>query len=282
MANKLAILLVLFCALCAGAQSPPSQAIAAGYTNLAWNPTFSPANICTGNTSGCDFYSPGAVGSGDQGVVTNPTGYLNLNWQSGQGGNYTVVSSISANKAYYKAFTYGYIEISMAFDPDTGNWPALWLQGVPDVGSSPYTGPELDMLEWQSNTPSLYYGTIHSWAGGTSTQQGITPTVSPTWSNYNVYGVLWTPTTISWYLNNTLLGSESTTSAPYNTVFAGQIPLFLIMSVTAGCNFEYPCSGQVSPTNMQVQSIHLFQAPPGTVGARASTGSKMASGVSIH
>jgi beta-glucanase (GH16 family) len=264
------------------AQTAPSQAVAAGYTNLVWNPTFSPLNICTGNTSGCDLYNPGAVGSGDQGVITNPTGYLNLNWQSGQGGNYTVVSSISANKAYYKAFTYGYYEISMAFDPDTGNWPALWFQGVAGVGTSPYTGPELDMLEWQSNTPNTYYGTIHSWVSGVSTQQGITPTVSVTWSSYNTYGVLWTPTAISWYLNNTLLGTVLTTTSPYNTIFAGQQQLFLIASVTAGCNFSYPCAGQVSPTNMQIQSIHVFQAPPGTVGTAATTGIKAVSGFKVQ
>jgi beta-glucanase (GH16 family) len=279
MANKyLAICLLLF-AGSVRAQTAPAQAVAAGYTSLVWNPGFSPLNICTTTTSLCDIYNPGAVGSGDQGVVTNPTGYLNINWQSGRGGNYTVTTSISSNKQYYHGWTYGYFEISMAFDPDTGNWPALWFQGVPTVGSSPYTGPELDLFEWQSNTPNTFYGTVHSWVNGVSTQEGIAPTVSSTWSSYNTYGVLWTPSTISWYLNNALLGSEPITSAPYNTLFAGQMQLFLIMSETAGCNFSYPCAGQVSPLNMQVQSIHLFQSP---VGTDVSTGFTLSNGMVIQ
>jgi beta-glucanase (GH16 family) len=83
-------------------------------------------------------------------------------------------------------------------------------------------------------------------------------------SNFNTYGVLWTPTAISWYFNNTLVETVSTTTAPYNTQFAGQYPAFLSFIESAGCNFTLyqvqPCEGQVSPLNMQVQWVHVYNS----------------------
>lgn len=274
--RKLAPFLLL-CAVSALAQNPPPQAAAAGYSQLVFNPNFSSLNLCTGNTPGCDFYNPGGVGSCSQGTVTTPSNYLNLNWVSGQGNCDTVVTSYSANGLYGHGWLYGYFEVSMLFDPDTGHWPALWFQGVSTIGTSPYTGPELDIFEWQSlisntSAPNQFNGTLHVWSAGVDTaSRGVTPQVSAiTWSNYNTYGVLWTPTEVCWYLNNVLMGScQSTTGSPYNTVFAGQYNLFLIFDTGPGCNFTYPCSGQNTPLNMQIQSVRVFQAPSASISSGA-------------
>jgi beta-glucanase (GH16 family) len=82
-----------------------------------------------------------------------------------------------------------------------------------------------------------------------------------TLSNYNTYGVLWTPTAVSWYFNNVLVETISTTGSQYSTWFAGQYPEAMALNIAAECNWAFPCSGQVSPLNMQVQWVHVY-APP--------------------
>jgi beta-glucanase (GH16 family) len=158
----------------------------------------------------------------------------------------------------------------MAFDPATGSFPALWLMPVYGNLKSVQTGPELDMFEWQSNTSTLGYGTVHAWVSGTDTGNNSSSNSwsipgGTTLSNFNTYGILWTPTAVSWYFNNSLVETYSTTSAPFNAQFAGQYAMFLIISQFAGCNWTWyqntPCPDQVSPINMQVQWVHIYAAP---------------------
>jgi beta-glucanase (GH16 family) len=246
---------------------------AAGY-NLAWEDTFSTLSLCTTNVPGCNWYSPGIWSYPTGGVITDPGG-VNLNWVSTQGSNYTNMTTASMNGAYFRAWTFGYIEISMAFNPATGNWPALWMlpiewnhsAGANYSDSMPYG--ELDLFEWFSDHPSLGYSTVHVWENnadiannsGTNTWQLPGGTAL---SNSNTYGVLWTPTTISWYFNNQLVETFSTTGAHFNEVFAGQQSYILILSEQAGCNGVYGvCSGntQSSPLSMQVQWVHVYSPP---------------------
>jgi beta-glucanase (GH16 family) len=152
----------------------------------------------------------------------------------------------------------------MAFDPVTGNFPALWMRPIHTLGNSSAYGGELDIFEWQSQQPTTFVGGAHVWVNGTDV--GNTNS-NNSWSlpgganlaNYNTYGVLWTPTSISWYFNNILMGTLDTTVAPFNTVFRGQESYFLILGEQAGCNWSQVCPGQVSPINMRVQWVRVFQ-----------------------
>ena len=158
----------------------------------------------------------------------------------------------------------------MAFNPVTGNWPAIWMVPVTMIDSTPAysltTGGEIDVFEWFSNASNKFWGTLHTWDNGvdtaTSSPNSWAVPEGTSFANYNTYGILWTPTAISWYFNNSFLGTVSTTSAPYNSAFNGSGPYFLILSEQAGCNGVYtiftPCSGQASPLNMQVQWVHIY------------------------
>ena len=78
-------------------------------------------------------------------------------------------------------------------------------------------------------------------------------------ADYNTYGLLWTPTSISWYFNNILIETIDTTSSPYNTVFGGEGSYVIVLSQQASCNWVVPCPGQVSPLKMQVQWVHVYK-----------------------
>jgi hypothetical protein len=248
---------------------------AAGY-NLVWEDAFSTLSLCTTNAP-CNWYNPGVWDYLVVGTITDPLGtYANLQWTNAQNPWFpTSIGTASPNGAYYHAWTFGYFEFRMAFDPDTGSYPALWMLPVEEIGAAPpneETGGEIDIFEWQSNAPTTFEGTVHVLVNGVDihNNNGANTWAVPggtDFSTYNTYGLLWTPTAISWYFNNVLMGTVNTNSSPYNTVFGGSENYFLVLQQWAGCNFvnngTTHCLGQVSPTNMQVQWVHVF-APPAT------------------
>jgi beta-glucanase (GH16 family) len=203
--------------------------------------------------------------------VTDPQGsYADLNWGHTQATSDTDLTTASSNGAYYHAWTYGYFEVSMAFNANTGNWPAIWMRPVSAAGGGSANGGELDLFEWQSQSPSTGFSTVHVWQNGTdiannNSSNAWTIPAGTNLSNYNTYGVLWTPTKISWYLNNVLVNTVSTTSGPYATAFGKQQSYFLILSEQAGCNWTYaldaPCKGQANPIDMKIKWVHVFQPP---------------------
>ena len=248
---------------------------AAGYS-LTWEDTFSTLNLCTTNEPGCNWYDPGVWLWGTWGTITDPAGtYVNLEWSNTNSAwDWPSIGTASPNGAYYNAWKYGYFEVSMAFDPATGAWPGIWLLPIsmitnPNQVSGLNSGGEIDMFEWQSNTPTTFAGTVHVWANGAdiANNEGTNFYPLPSGTNlsgYNRYGMLWTPTSISWYFNNVLMGTVNTTVGSYNGAFNGSGVFYLILDQANGCNWvNTPCTGQVSPLNMQVQSVHVY-GPPGT------------------
>jgi hypothetical protein len=245
---------------------------AAGY-NLVWEDTFSTFSLCTTNLPGCNWYSFEMLPGSPAGIVTDPFGtYVNLEWTSGESYSpviYTNISTASSNGVYNHAWTYGYFEVSMAFDPTTGSFPGIWMLPVSMiVAGNPLTmsGGELDLFEWQSTSPMLFNGTVHVWVNGVdiannNKSNAWAVTGGTDFANYNRYGVLWTPTTISWYFNNVLMETVNTTLSPYNSVFGGSEPYSLILSQQGGCNWTTSWPGQVSPVNMQVQWVHIYKSP---------------------
>lgn len=277
--KKLLCLLMFAGSLSCQGQSPPAQA--SGYL-LRFSDNFSPLTLCTTNVSGCNWYYPGLFNFGAIGTVTNPTNAVNLNWQSSQTFT-TDISTYAMNGAFGQTWTYGYFEASMLFDPDTGNWPAIFLEMANYNKNSVQTGPEIDLFEWQSNTPTLGYSTLHTWLNGTdlgnNSGSNTWSLAGATLSSYNTYGVLWTPTSLQFYFNNALVKTVNTTVSPYNNYFAGQYSVFLALQEASGCNFVLyqftPCSGFHTPLNMQVQWVHVFQpvipvlAGASTIGGKA-------------
>lgn len=250
----------------ASAQATIVPPQAAGY-HLAWKDTFSTLSLCTTNAPGCNWYNPGLWWQSAAGTITDPSGtYVNLEWANGQAYN-TNISTTSPNAAYYHAWTYGYFEVSMKFNPATGSAPAIWMfaeQGI--TGGANSISGELDIFEWQSSSPNMGYGTAHVWQNGanlvnTNNSDSWVAPAGTDWSKYNTYGVLLTPTSISWYFNNVLVETLNTTSVPFSKVYGGSESYFLILSQQAACNWTSPCPGQVSPLNMQVQWVHVY-APP--------------------
>jgi beta-glucanase (GH16 family) len=254
------------------------QAQNAGYSSLAFNATFETLSLSdTGTGAGYTWYNPGiwyespATGAS---TPTNTGGVLNLPWNPGQPTATTTAGTMASNGENNTSWTHGYIEVSMSFPPVTGIWPALWLENNPATTSyvptaeSSHAYAELDMIEWQSQIPNTFNGHIHDWVGSGSvsdvqnndSDSTATFPVGTNLADYNTYGVLWTPTQISWWFNNKLMFTA--TSTQYPTAFAtiNASPMYLMLSNQPGSNWGG--SGSVHPsaeTIMKVQWVHVWQ-----------------------
>jgi hypothetical protein len=258
----------------------PAAAANAGYTTLAFNSDFSQGLSLsnTGTGAGYTWYNPGVWYEAAATGASTPSesgGVLNLPWNPGQSVPATTIGTMAANGENNTSWTHGYIEISMAFNPVKGSWPALWMESntattsyVPNP-SSVHDYGELDIFEWQSQIPNTFNGHIRDWTNASgpvmdaqdndSSSTASLPS-GANLSDFNTYGVLWTPTQISWYFNNQLV--LTATSGQYPDAFAelNAGPMYLMLSNQAGSNWGR--SGSVTPsaaTNMQVQWVHVWQ-----------------------
>jgi serralysin len=161
--------------------------------------------------------------------------------------NYDYTSGVLTTKASFSQ-TYGYFEMRAKMpDHADGAWPAFWL--VPADGSWP---PELDVMEGRGSDASQVYVTAHSQASGDHTAQGSNAAVTPTSDGFHTYGVLWTPTDLTWYVD----GSEvfhSHTPADMNK------PMYMIVDLAVGGMGGDP--GDWNSTRMQVDYVHAYALP---------------------
>lgn len=211
-----------------------------------------------------------------------------INFQYAQSGILHLVTSrtfLSGTTAYPentittqtsgRTFQQGYFEARMKWTGGHGAWPAFWLfsyrhatnpawpnvnpvcsqQGLP---TAQCYSAELDAFEGQGSEPTSFYGTIHrnsSGAYGVRDQQNAN-----NWENvgvdltaaFHTYGMLWTATQITWYLDGRAL-----MSAPvYDST---NQPMFLLLQMwTGGWTYD---PDSTTPTNLdtQVDYVQVWQ-----------------------
>jgi beta-glucanase (GH16 family) len=259
--------------------TPPPQAKAAGFTDLVFDATFDTLNLCNTGTGKCTWYNPGIYWQNPATGASTPNNkgdVLNLPWNTNEP-NYhpsnTTVGTMAANGENTTSWLHFYVEISMSFPPTTGVWPALWLENnaattsyVPKESSTHHYG-ELDVFEWQSQSPGVFNGTIHDWSGSpvkdVESNNGHNTANLPSGTklaDYNTYGVLWTETEIQWYFNNKLLLSATSSTYPAAFAILNASPMYLMLGNQAGSNWGG--SGSKDPTSetvMKVQWVHVWQ-----------------------
>jgi hypothetical protein len=177
---------------------------------------------------------------------------LALNWRKGQTPNDTSITTLSRDAKYHHAWRYGYFELRMRWDTVTGSWPAIWL--MPLQNADTHDGREageLDIFEGQGATPHTFYGTIHDWTHDQDAKNNkgsnyyeLSNTVDL--SQYHVYGLLWTPGRVVWYLDNQSLFSAST-----YPIFDLQ-DYYLIVGSQEGANWTYGDLSGVSASTIAV------------------------------
>lgn len=169
-------------------------------------------------------------------------------------------------------FKYGKYEIRCKIPSGAGFWPAFWTFGG---------GDEIDVFEFGGQNPNKIYTSIHQWFTGYSnfdTKSFIGPDYS---QNFHTYAVEWDNYFIKWYVDGSLIRSESklyTSTSPVTScnVSAGTYivnPLFPTGEQSVICNLAIgnsgspsfvvpPNSSTVFPNQLEVDYIRIYQRTP--------------------
>lgn len=152
--------------------------------------------------------------------------------------------------------TFGRIEARMKLPSGQGLWPAFWMLGT-NIGSVgwPACG-EIDIME-HINAEPWVAGTIH-WNGPTG-YANYGKNVLADVTQYHVYRVDWTPTSIKWYVDGTLY-NEANIANGINSTEEFQRPFFMILNLAVGGNWPgFVVDESKLPAEMRVDYVRVFQ-----------------------
>lgn len=194
-------------------------------------------------------------------------------WGSGASDNYPINTMTTQSSGL--TFQQGYFEARMQSTKGDGAWPGFWLYSYrhatnpswPSVNpfcqnnglavAQCYSG-ELDIFEGQGSEPQAFYGTVHRNSCGcygvADDQNGNNwqPTNVDLTSGFHTYGMLWTPSQITWYLDGKALMSAPTYDSTNQ-------PMFLLLQMWVGGWTKNINS--TTPTNIEtdVDYVHVWQ-----------------------
>lgn len=195
--------------------------------------------------------------------ISTANSALSLKWNRGQEADDTSINTLARDAHNFAAWRYGYFEARMRWDVVNGAWPAFWLIPAQDAkGEAVYNGTketgEIDIFEGQGDHPHTFYGTIHDWVNlhdHANKNNAFNISNNIDFSQFHVYGLLWTPGKVTWYLDNQPLHSENTPA-----IFDRQ-DFFLVLSMGEGQDWKAgDLSGITTPAmTMNVDWVRVWQ-----------------------
>lgn len=142
---------------------------------------------------------------------------------------------------------YGYFEMRARWTGGRGIWPAFWL--LPSAGGWP---PEIDIVEAHGDKPLTAFSSMHS-----KIEKAITRRVAltGTTAEFHRYGVLWTPTSLDYYIDGTL-----SASIPAPADMNG--PMYMIANLAIGGTWPGdPDATTIMPAKMEIDYIRAWRFP---------------------
>ena len=136
----------------------------------------------------------------------------------GSGGSPYPINTVTTQTSG-KTFQYGYFEARMKWSGGHGAWPAFWLYSYRhaiDEDQCKTQAGEIDVMEGQGLEPTVLYGTVHSNTNGCAPEDDQNGNnyqpldAEPAVAGFHTYAALWTPTAISWFLDDKLIMSAQT------------------------------------------------------------------------
>nr|ABW02992.1 glycoside hydrolase family 16 precursor [Pedobacter sp. 4236] len=192
------------------------------------------------------YYQP------DNATVADGNLIITAKKQSVGGAPYTSARMITRGK---KEYTYGRFEARIKLPQGQGQWPAFWMLGS-NIGSVgwPKCG-EIDIME-NVNTNTQVLGTIH-WFDQAYAYYGGNTNTTP--QNYHVYRVDWTPTSITWYVDNIQFHVANIANS-INGTDEFHRPFFLLLNMAVGGNLPGQTIDESRlPAKMYVDYVKVYK-----------------------
>lgn len=227
--------------------------------SLVWSDEFETAGAPNPSKWGYDL---GAGGWGnselqhytnrlDNASVSNGTLKIIAKAESFSGSNYTSARLLSKDKFSFK---YGKVEARAKLPAGGGTWPAIWMLGSNiNTVSWPACG-EIDIMEHKGNDLNRIFGTLHYPGRSGGNADGTTTIISNVSTEFHIYSVEWTATTIKIAVDNTVFYTYTNNSAsPFNQNF------FLILNVAMGGTFGGVVDPAFSNAALEIDYIRVYQ-----------------------
>ncbi len=145
----------------------------------------------------------------------------------------------------------GYFEIRAQTPSTKGFWSAFWM--LPEGGAG---NPELDVLEQPNNLGSSSYWTYANF-GDANKGGGTNDTGQELSAGYHRYGLMWTPTAITYYFDGQQVGQSFPPPAGYAS------KMFLIANLAVGGAGSWPGQPVGTPTaEYKIDYIRAFSLDP--------------------
>ncbi|WP_447636646.1 family 16 glycosylhydrolase [Flavobacterium microcysteis] len=230
------------------------------YTNMVWNDEFE----VDGAPDPTKWsYNLGAGGWGnselqhytdrqDNAVVQGGVLKITAKAENFSGSNYTSARLVTENKFEFK---YGKVEVRAKLPSGGGTWPAIWALGE-NYATNPWPAcGEIDIMEHKGNFPNTLHGTLHYPGRSGGNADSGTTTASNVSSEFHVYKVIWSPTSIKFYIDNqpAFHSFVNSASTPFNSNF------FLILNVAMGGTFGGTVDPAFTQSAMEVDYVRVYQ-----------------------
>ncbi len=189
----------------------------------------------------------------DNAVVENGNLVITAKRESFSGSNYT--SARLKTQGLFD-FKYGRVEVRAKLPEGAGTWPAIWMLGsnFPTVGW-PFSG-EIDIMEQTGADKNTVLATCHWQDTASNTKADFTQTTAITngTSEFHIYSLEWTDTSISIFLDGVKYYELANTSAlPFNENF------FLILNVAMGGTLGGSIDSSFSEATMEIDYVRVYQ-----------------------
>ena len=236
------------------------------------------------NSRFLNIYSGKPDGNQEAQLYTNNTknisienGSLTIRALKEQNSDYSY-SSARIDTKNKKDFFYGKLEIEATLPNNIGAWPAIWMLATNRkyIGMSPETDTrrylndgEIDIAESVGADPNVVYGIAHSLAhiDGQSSDYYNTVRVANNDTTFHKYGILWTPTRLSFTLDGIeYYAINKKPDADYRSWPYDQ-PFYLIINLAVGGSWggilknQYPPYGvndSEIPFTMKIRTISYY------------------------
>ena len=154
-----------------------------------------------------------------------------------------------------KEFTFGKMEARIRMDNGKGLCPAFWM--LSHNASWP-NGGEFDIME-HINSENIVYGTIHDWNNGNLiSDHGTKYNIDVT--QWHTYGMIWTETQISFYVDNQVYWSKSVADGSYFPNYLQyHEPYYFLLNVAIGGTWPGAPDEHTCPAQMDIDYVRVYQ-----------------------
>lgn len=156
---------------------------------------------------------------------------------------------------------YGYFEVRAQVPAGQGLWPAFWM--LPALETWPEGVemlPEIDVLELLGHDPGTYYTNVHSNVEGAANAHQGTHSVGDLSAGFHDYGVDWTPSAITFYLDGQPLTDVPTPPDMHD-------PMYVLLNLAVGGWAGAPDPSTAFPAHFRIDRVRVFRRTEGAPDA---------------